>query len=201
MSNIENEWLQRALQKDEEAFTHLVETYQNPVYNLCYRMLGNAQEAEDAAQETFWRAYQAIQKYDPTRSFITWLLSIAAHYCIDQQRRRRLPTFDIELLPEESAPDPAPDPEKVVGRIEEQQQLRQLLAKINPQDRAAIIMRYWYDLSDEEISRSLSLSVSAVKSRLHRARHLLAERWQMAQPSAFNAKSNAPRRPHESPAI
>jgi len=201
VSNIENEWLQRALQKDEEAFTHLVETYQNPVYNLCYRMLGNAQEAEDAAQETFWRAYQAIQKYDPTRSFITWLLSIAAHYCIDQQRRRRLPTFDIELLPEESAPDPAPDPEKVVGRIEEQQQLRQLLAKINPQDRAAIIMRYWYDLSDEEISRSLSLSVSAVKSRLHRARHLLAERWQMAQPSAFNAKSNAPRRPHESPAI
>jgi RNA polymerase sigma-70 factor (ECF subfamily) len=201
VSNIENEWLQRALQRDDEAFTQLVETYQNPVYNLCYRMLGNAQEAEDAAQETFWRAYQAIHKYDPTRSFITWLLSIAAHYCIDQQRRKRLPTFDIELLPEESAPDPAPDPEKVVGRLEEQQQLRQLLNKINPQDRAAIIMRYWYDLSDEEISQSLSLSVSAVKSRLHRARHLLAERWQMAQPTAFTAKSNAHRRPHESPAI
>jgi RNA polymerase sigma-70 factor (ECF subfamily) len=166
----------------EDAFASLVETYQTPVYNLCYRMLGDAQEAEDAAQETFWRAYQAIKRYDPLRPFITWLLSIAAHYCIDQQRRRRLPTIDLELLPEESAPDPTPNPEKMVAITEEERGLRKLLVELNPQDRAALIMRYWYDFSDQEIAQSLSLTVSAVKSRLHRARQLLAVRWQAVQP-------------------
>jgi RNA polymerase sigma-70 factor (ECF subfamily) len=197
VSNPEVEWLQRAQHGDDEAFTNLVETYQMPVYNLCYRMLGNPQEAEDAAQETFWRAYQAIRRYDTQRSFITWLLSIAAHYCIDQQRRRRLPTFTIALLPEESAPDPAPDPEIVVSRSEEEKILHQILNSMNPQDRAAMIMRYWYDFSDEEIGKALNLSVSAVKSRMYRARHLLAERWKSVQ----SQSSNPERRKHESPAL
>jgi RNA polymerase sigma-70 factor, ECF subfamily len=177
----ENQWLQQALDGSDESFTQIVEKYQTPVYNLCYRMLGDGYLAEDAAQETFWRAYQALDRYDRQRPFITWLLSIAAHYCIDQQRKRRLPMIDIELLPEESAPDPAPDPEKVVSRNEEEKQLHGLLAKLNPQDRAALILRYWYDFSDEEISQSLSLSVSAVKSRLHRARQHLALQWQTGQ--------------------
>jgi len=197
VSNPEVEWLQRAQHGDEEAFTNLVETYQTPVYNLCYRMLGGPQEAEDAAQETFWRAYQAIRRYDLQRSFITWLLSIAAHYCIDQQRRRRLPTFTIDLLPEESAPDPAPDPEFVVSRSEEEKILHQILNTMSPQDRAAMIMRYWYNFSDEEIGKALNLSISAVKSRMHRARHVLAERWKSVQPQS----SNPERRNHESPAV
>jgi len=69
----ETEILQKALQKDDGAFAELVEKYQSPVYNLCFRMLGSEVEAEDAAQETFWRAYQALNRYDPNRSFITWL--------------------------------------------------------------------------------------------------------------------------------
>jgi len=178
----EAQWLHQAQMGSEDAFASLVETYQTPVYNICYRMLGDAQEAEDAAQETFWRAYQAIKRYDPQRPFITWLLSIAAHYCIDQQRRRRLPIIDLELLPEEDAPDSSPTPEKVVARTEEERMLRKLLVELNPQDRAALIMRYWYDFSDQEIAQSLSLTVSAVKSRLHRSRQLLAVRWQAIQP-------------------
>ena len=182
MSIDEVQRLHQAQNGSEDAFASLVETYQTPVYNLCYRMLGDAQEAEDAAQETFWRAYQAIKRYDPQRPFITWLLSIAAHYCIDQQRKRRLPTIDLELLPEEGAPDPTPSPEKVLARTEEERMLRKLLVELNPQDRAALIMRYWYDFSDQEIAQALSLTVSAVKSRLHRTRQLLAVRWQAVQP-------------------
>ena len=180
MSNNEAEWLQAAQNGSEEGFTYLIEKYQTPVYNLCYRMLGNAGDAEDAAQETFWRAYQAIKRYDPTRSFITWLLSIAAHYCIDQQRRRRLPTLDLDVLPEEDVPDHDPNPEHEVGRIEETEAMQRLLSNLNSQDRAAIVLRYWYDFSEEEISQSLSISVSAVKSRLFRARRLLAEVYQAA---------------------
>jgi len=197
VSNIEVEWLQGALRGDDAAFANIVETYQRPVYNLCYRMLGDAVEAEDAAQETFWRAYQNLKRYDPQRSFPTWLLSIAAHYCIDQQRKRRIPLLSMDLLPEEDAPDSAPSPEKVVGELEETSQIRRLLTSLGPQDRAAMIMRYWYEFSEEEIARALNLSVSAVKSRLHRARKEMAQNWKETQ--VRNALPD--RRKHESPAI
>lgn len=197
MSNLEVEWLQGALRGDDAAFANIVETYQRPVYNLCYRMLGDAVDAEDAAQETFWRAYQNLKRYDPQRSFPTWLLSIAAHYCIDQQRKRRIPLLSVDLLPEEDAPDPAPNPERVVGELEETSQIRRLLTSLGPQDRAAVIMRYWYEFSEDEIARALNLSVSAIKSRLHRARKEMAQNWKEAQ--VRNALPD--RRKHESPAI
>jgi RNA polymerase sigma-70 factor (ECF subfamily) len=196
VTNLDAAVLRQAIQGDEESFSRIVETYQRPVFNLCYRMLGQAQEAEDAAQETFWRAYQNLRRYDQQRSFATWLLSIAAHYCIDQQRKRRFPTLALELLPEEDAPDPAPNPERVFAQLEERGQLQNLLARLGPQDRAAIILRYWYEFSEEEIAKSLSLTVSAVKSRLHRARKELALSWE-----SQSTASLAERRKHESPAL
>lgn len=82
--NEEKTWILQAKNGSDEAFTYIVETYQTPVYNLCYRMLGHVEAAEDAAQETFLRAYQHLHRYDIKRSFATWLLSITAHYCIDR---------------------------------------------------------------------------------------------------------------------
>ncbi len=199
MNLVEPDWITRSLNHDEEAFTHLVEAYQTPVYNLCYRMLGDSGEAEDAAQESFWRAYQSIKRYDPQRSFITWLLSIAAHYCIDQIRKRRLSTLSLDVLPEgDIADNHLPTPESSYAHKEEQTRVRQLLQNLNPEDRAAIIMSYWYDLSDQEIGDALKLSVSAVKSRLFRARRELARMWQAAQPAPAVIPQ---RRHHESPAF
>lgn len=197
MSDTEALWLQQAQLGDSEAFAQIVEKYQTPVFHLCYRMLGDEQEAEDAAQETFWRAYQSLKRYDPLRSFATWLLSIAAHYCIDQRRRNKVPLMSLELLPEDGAPDSSPTPEKVVGQGQEDAGIRQLLDHLAPQDKAAVIMRYWYDLSDEEIGRALNLTVSAVKSRLFRARRLMADRWTITHPES----NQAVRRQHESPAF
>ena len=182
MRQIEQDILHRALAGDDEAYAQVVEVYQTPVYNLCYRMLGESGEAEDAAQETFWRAYQALNRYDRQRPFGTWLLSIAAHFCIDQQRKRRLPTYELDEVTEETFPDPTPNPEKAVGQLEQDRLLHQLLASLNTQDRAVLVLRYWNDFSEEEIGQALSLTVSAVKSRLHRARLLLAQRWQATQP-------------------
>jgi len=196
MTYNESDCLQQALQGSDEAFTALVERYQTPVYNLCYRMLGSPQEAEDAAQETFWRAYQHLHRYDPNRSFATWLLSIAAHYCIDQQRRSRAVLIPLDGMIEEIMADPAPLPERSAARSQEATALRQLLNSLNPQDRAAIVLRYWYDFSEEEIANALALTVSAVKSRLHRARQALGQRWQALE--AQNAAQE--RRPDESPA-
>ncbi len=176
-------WLEKALQGDSQAFTWLVETYQRPVYNLCYRMLGNAEDAEDAAQETFLRAYKNLRRYDANRSFSTWLLSIAAHYCIDQMRRRRYQVVSVEDLPYADLPDPAPGVENSLRRKEEQRSVRALLESLEPTDRAAVVMYYWYDCSYQEIAEALSLTLSAVKSRLHRARRTMAVSWQ-EQPAA-----------------
>lgn len=182
MSTDEAEWLEMARGGDEEAFGRLVEAYQRPVFNLCYRMTGDPGEAEDAAQETFLRAYQNLKRYDPQRPFATWILSIAAHYCIDQIRKRKALLIPLDNLPEETLPDADPGPERTVSRSEEQRLLRSVLAGLGPQDRAAVVLRYWYDLSDEEIGQALTLTVSAVKSRLHRARREMARLWLEKQP-------------------
>jgi len=180
----ENEsiWLARAQEGDADAFSRLIETYQRPVFNLCYRMLNNAGDAEDAAQETFLRAYRAMKNYDQSRPFPTWLLSIAAHYCIDQMRKRRMAVVSMDDLPYLEISDGAPGPETSLSRKEEQQRVRQLLETLNPTDRAAVMMYYWYDFSYDEIGEALSLSLSAVKSRLHRARLAMAQEWIGQQP-------------------
>jgi RNA polymerase sigma-70 factor (ECF subfamily) len=188
VSDLEAVWLQQALHGDDDAFTQLVETYQKPVYNLCYRMLGDPQEAEDAAQESFWRAYQALDRYDQTRKFSTWLLSIAAHFCIDQQRKRHLTSVPMDIVFEETYADSSPDPERAVAMSEEDQMLHSLMNTLNSQDRAALVLRYWYGFSDAEIGEALSLSVSAVKSRLYRARQQLAQDLQEARQESLTAE-------------
>jgi RNA polymerase sigma-70 factor (ECF subfamily) len=174
----EADWIREARAGDQSAFGRLVTAYQTPVYNLCYRMLGNAAEAEEAAQEAFLRAYTHLRSYDPKRPFRSWLLSIASHYCIDRLRRRRITWLPLEeelASPEWLASD-CPNPESVVSQREREAQIQSLLESLSPLDRAAITLRYWYDYSYEEIAGTLDLTVSAVKSRLHRARRALGER-------------------------
>ncbi len=179
----ESEWIRQAREGDGAAFGELVAIYQTPVYNLAYRILGNRAEAEDAAQEAFIRAYTHLRSYDPQRPFRTWLFSITSHYCIDRLRRQRvawLPLEDETATGDEDAEAgeyralAAPDPHVVAVQREREALIARLLAALPPADRAAITLCYWYDCSYEEIAEALGLSVSAVKSRLYRARRALA---------------------------
>lgn len=176
-SFVEADCVQQILNGNEDAFTDIVEHFQSPVYNLCYRMLGTPQEAEDAAQESFIRAYRYIHRYDSRRPFATWLLSIAAHYCIDQQRKRHLLSVDLDEIIEFGITDDAPDPEMVVTTGEQSELIQKRLAALPVKDRMVLILRYWYDFSEDEICEALEISKSAVKSRLHRARQHMAEEW------------------------
>lgn len=199
--NDELTWVIQAQQGIDEAFTRLVEEHQTHVYNLCYRMLGEPEAAEDAAQESFLRAYQNLHRYDRNRPFATWLLSIAAHYCIDRLRRRKLSIFSMDEENEDGTTfeiaDPASlDPEGESVKREDRDHLHILLKSLDETDRAAVILRYWYDYSEMEIAETLNLTVSAVKSRLHRSRRTLAGMWQENQPRTRNE-----RRPYESPAL
>jgi RNA polymerase sigma-70 factor (ECF subfamily) len=187
----EKEWSRAARKGDVTAFTNLIQRYERAVYNLCYRMLGNAGDAEDAAQETFLRAYKAIDRYDPERRFSTWVLSIATNHCIDQLRKRRLFTLSLDEMPFLDVTDNSPGPERIVLNGERQDEISHLLKNLKGKDKAAIIMRYWYDFSYEEIAEALSLTNSAVKSRLHRARSLLAHNWE-AQSAAATPASGMP---------
>jgi RNA polymerase sigma-70 factor (ECF subfamily) len=193
----ETTWIVNAQKGDSGAFTQLVDAYQRPVFNLCYRMLNNSEDAEDAAQETFLRAYKNLRRYDNSRPFATWLLSIAAHYCIDQIRRRRMNLVSIDDLPYVQISDPGPGPEASVSTKQNQEKVRKLLDALNPTDRAAVVMYYWYDFSYDEIAESLDLSMSAVKSRLHRARRDMAYTCLDEQPQKLRLE----RQGHESPAF
>lgn len=176
MNSDEKLWITRARRGDESAFSRLVETYQRPVFNLCYRMLGDPAEAEDAAQETFIRAYTRLASYDPNRKFSTWLLSIASHYCIDRWRRRRFSLVSWEDVPSLGwSSDPQPLPEEVTLRHEAQDQAQRLVDTLPPDYRAAVILRYWHELTYEEIAKTLGVTLPAVKSRLFRARQMLAQ--------------------------
>lgn len=169
--------VERARGGDDRAFSQLVEAYQRPIYNLCYRLLGNPHDAEEAAQETFLRGYTRLNSYDPARSFKTWIFSIAHHYCIDRLRRRRLIWLSLD---DEPALDTAtwrastPTPEEQMVRQERAGDVQAALNTLPPKDRGAVVLRYWYDLSYEEIAAATDSTVSAVKSRLHRARGMLA---------------------------
>ena len=170
----EKVWIQRALAGDQEAFACLVRAYQTAVYNLAYRMLGNEAEAEDAAQETFLKAYTRLKTYDSGRKFSSWLLAIASHHCIDRLRQRRF-ALSLDELPPWRWLSSSSRPEEVVIRSQERDEVRQLLDQLPPHYRAAVILRYWHDLSYREIAEATDTTESSVKSTLHRARRMLAQ--------------------------
>jgi RNA polymerase sigma-70 factor, ECF subfamily len=177
MEDTEAIWVQQAREGDQAAFTQLVEAYQIPVYNLAYRMLGNMVEAEDAAQETFIRAYRRLDTYDPLRKFSSWLLAIASHYCVDVLRRRRVNYMSFDELPpmvELSMPRNT-QPEQVVVSQQQADTVQQLLDTLPASYRTPVILRYWYDMSYREIADAMGVTESTIKTRLHRARARLAQ--------------------------
>jgi len=174
-AELEQNWAAAAAKGDEDAYARLVEAYQIPVFNLAYRMLGNANEAEDAAQETFIRAYSRLHTYDSQRKFSSWILSIASHYCIDKLRRRRGAVLSMEeIMGQRWIPDANPKPEEQTLQHEERDLVRQTLNELPAPYRLVIVLRYWNDLGYEEIADITGESVSAVKSRLHRAREAIS---------------------------
>jgi RNA polymerase sigma-70 factor (ECF subfamily) len=175
---IVSQWVSAAINGDQEAFAELLYTFQDAVYNLCYRLLGERTEAEDATQEAFLKAYYHLGRYDHERSFKTWILSIASNHCIDRLRKRRMSYVSIdEGVPATlSLASDEPEPEQALLGNERSQHIQSLLHTLQPDYRAAVVLRYWYDYSYAEIAEILGDTESAIKSRLYRARQLLAEK-------------------------
>lgn len=171
-----------------EAFNRLVEQHQRQVYNVCYRTLGNAEDAADATQETFLGAYRGIGAFrGAAEGFRPWLLRIAVNACYDQLRRRkRRPAESLEGLSasreadEEAGvanrlPDPAPGPEQEALTSETARGIEAALARLSPDQRLTVVLCDVQGLSYDEAAQVMSVELGTVKSRLSRARAQLRD--------------------------
>lgn len=169
--------VQATLRGEESAFANLVQRYQTRVYNLAYRIIG-PMDAEDAAQESFVRAYTQLSTYNPEHKFSSWLLSITAHHCIDLLRRRKRMDNHLQALARERPAEASPD--TALTEKESRVGVQRLVATLPVSYRAVLVLHYWHDLPCAEIAQMLSLSETCVRVRLHRARHLLAAKMRSA---------------------
>ena len=168
----ERELIRLAQQGDTEAFGQLVVQHQRAVFNIAYRMVGNHQEAEDVAQESFVKAYQALARFDRERPFAPWLYRITTNTALNWIKRRR-PEAELE---EETLHGSAADsPEVQAIAAEASERLRAAVATLPPNYRAAIELRHFQGLSYQEMSEVLDAPLSDVKSWLFRARRRLRE--------------------------
>jgi len=167
----------------EELFTH----FERPVYSLCFRLLGDAEEARDAAQETFIKVYKGLDKFRAESGLKTWIYRIAINQAMNQQRwwrrRHRDETISLELSRGESdfrlgdgLPSLAVSPEQEAIRNEREQNIMRALADVKPEYRVALVLREIEELSYEEIAETLASSIGTVKSRIARGREELRRR-------------------------
>ena len=168
----DRELIVRARRGDRNAFGELVTCYQTGVFNVCYRLLHERDEAEDLAQETFMRAYDRLHIFDLDREFGPWIRRIAANLCLNYLESRKVTV----QLDEERDADESQRPEKQVEVQERSAQIRAALLSLPPHYRVVIELRHYQELSYDEIASELKIPLSDVKSHLFRARKLLAEK-------------------------
>lgn len=151
---------------DVSAFETLMRKYKKQVLNVVYRYLGNSNEAEDIAQEVFIKVYQGGSNYKPTAKFFTWLYRITANLCTDYRRKKK-PVF-VQMDDKELAAK-----ERADGRVEEkriEEIVRNALDKLPAQQRIAVVLNRYDELTMEEIADVLKMPVNTVKSLIHRAK-------------------------------
>jgi len=181
--------VQQTLDGDKETFRALVDKYKRPIYNLAYRILGNVEDANDVAQETFLCAYRSLDTFDLKRNFSPWIFKIATNLCFDRLRKKKLNTVSIDdPISEEDnirwqLPDSSMDPQNLYESKELQDVVQRLIASLPEKYRAVIVMRHSQGLSYEEIAEILDQPVGTVKTHLHRARKILQEKLAILSPS------------------
>lgn len=173
---MDRDLVHRVLNGDDLAFGELVRRYQKSVFNVCYRLMGQSQEAEDMTQETFLRAHERLRTYDSERPFGPWIRRVGANLCLNNIKRQRLITLplDEELEGPTAKVEERPEPARL--QKERSELIRDAMLELPAPYRVVIELRHFFDLSYKEIADAVGLPLSDVKSHLFRARKLLAER-------------------------
>jgi RNA polymerase sigma-70 factor (ECF subfamily) len=177
----DRELVARALDGDESAYRQLLERFRRPVFSLIYRMIGDPEQAEDLAQESFVKAFNNLDSYNPKYRFSSWLFKIANNHAIDYLRRARLPTVSIHGSPHATdaeqeegtrialeAHDESPEQELLA--LELGSEIESAIARLRPDYRTAIVLRHIENRSYEEIAEIMDIPIGTVKTFIHRAR-------------------------------
>lgn len=172
--------IEAALSGEGAAYTKLLNKYYDTIYYLLLRRVNSEVEAEDLAMETFGKAFNSLAQYTTDFAFSTWLFKIATNNCIDYLRKRKAKTLPIEAgvdsCDAENIPQVASlglNPEECIIRKQKALFLLDLVKKLKPRYARLIELRYYQELSYEEISKELDLPLGTVKAQLFRARELL----------------------------
>ncbi|MEZ8221494.1 RNA polymerase sigma-70 factor, ECF subfamily [Candidatus Fervidibacteria bacterium JGI MDM2 JNZ-1-D12] len=169
----ESELLNRCRTGDEEALAQLVQRYRDRIFNLAWQLLGNRDDAEDVAQETFLHAFEHLHEFRGESQIFTWLYRIAVNLCMMRLRQRKF----LEPLPEDYEPADEIDWQKVGERILLKRRIDKVLVCLPEQLRLVLVLREMHELSYEEISQVLSIPIGTVRSRLFEARKRFAQIW------------------------
>lgn len=172
----ERELIARLQKRDEAAFEELIRQYEKKVYSLCFRMCGNSEDAEEAAQDAFLALWRGIDRFRQESSLSTWIYRLATNACIDTLRRRKKQSGSVSLDDEElfvDAVDTSPQPQETVEHREAQKLLQEGLSALLEEYRKVLILREIEGLSYTEIAESASIELGTVKSRISRGRSLL----------------------------
>jgi RNA polymerase sigma-70 factor, ECF subfamily len=161
--------VRRCLSGDPAAFETLVARYQHIMFNVALRMLGDYEDAQDAAQNTFVKAYEKLSTYDPDRRFFSWIYRILMNECLNLRRR---PATERLGDAEDTVPDRADA--DAVEAAERRRDVRQAILSLSPAYREVIVLRHFAALSYEQMSEAIGVPTKTVKSRLHTARQQLA---------------------------
>jgi RNA polymerase sigma factor (sigma-70 family) len=170
----------KAIGGDQKAFAELMSRYRDAIYFMLLKMVNNSDDADDLTIEAFGKAFKNIHQYTPNFAFSTWLFKIATNNCIDFIRKKRGGTM-ISIDQSNDDPDEVPihiqtdepDPEEYMITQQKIKLLHDVVLKLKPRYRKLIEMRYFKELSYEEIAVELELPIGTVKAQLFRARELL----------------------------
>ncbi len=166
--------LDRAQAGNAAAFSALFDQYQRPIVNYLYRMVNDREVAEDLAQDTFLKAYRAIERTDSELNFRAWIYRIATNTAMSYFRRRRL----LQWIPfGPGTPDHGKDL-RLAERVGESELIEQALAKIGPSHSSVLLLRHHQGLTIDEIADSLQIKSNAAKVRLFRARKAFAQAYE-----------------------
>ena len=175
------ELVERARAGEQAAYGKLMNRYKDSIYFLLLKMVHNEDDANDLTIEAFGKAFSNLAKYTPDFAFSTWLYKIALNNCIDFIRKKKIETLSLFETNENQRGESfqidvqssAPDPEERYIRNQRNKLLRDVIDKINPKYKLLIELRYYDELSYEEIATKTNLPLGTVKAQLFRAKNLL----------------------------
>jgi len=174
--------INRALETgDPHAYSELMKLYRDPLYFMLYEKVNDQEVAKDLTIESLGKAFKKLNLYTPDYAFSTWLFTVARNHCIDYLRKNKLPTISIDkMMVDEDGKrtnfdlmSQSLDPEKAMEKNQRIAILRQIVDQLKPKYRDLVRLRYFKELSYEEIAETLDAPIGTVKAQLHRSREQL----------------------------